>query len=244
MDNDQLYDNVNPRSEEVQEIMGRVPHWILRRGIALIFLIVLMLLVGSYFFHYPEKVTTEVHTVSSIPDVSFTSQASGQLVNILVHNGDTVSRNQLLAVIECVQEESNKRDSLFSSMDGVVNTPEYLETGMWISPNVTLLVVVPLQRGQMHAYGQLSAVDIIRVNIGQQVIIRPNGRTDYDKLRGVVRSVSSIPDKDGKYFFDIDIETASPQAYTLKGEMPATAEIIVNDKRIIESLLQPFFSFQ
>ncbi|MBC8620117.1 hypothetical protein H8788_20470, partial [Parabacteroides faecis] len=41
------------RSEEVQEVMGQIPAWIVRWGITLLFVVVLALLVGSYFFIYP-----------------------------------------------------------------------------------------------------------------------------------------------------------------------------------------------
>ena len=38
------------RSEEVQEVMGQIPAWIVRWGITILFIVVLVLLVGSYFF--------------------------------------------------------------------------------------------------------------------------------------------------------------------------------------------------
>ena len=38
------------RSEEVQEVMGQIPAWIVRWGITILFIVVLALLVGSYFF--------------------------------------------------------------------------------------------------------------------------------------------------------------------------------------------------
>ena len=42
------------RSEDVQEILGYVPRWIVRWGITVIFISILVLLVGSWFFRYPE----------------------------------------------------------------------------------------------------------------------------------------------------------------------------------------------
>ena len=48
------------RSEEVQEIMGTVPSWIIRWGITVLFGVVLSLFVGSYFFRLPEVVEAEM----------------------------------------------------------------------------------------------------------------------------------------------------------------------------------------
>ena len=41
---------VELRSEEVQELMGQVPAWIVRWGATLLFLIILLLLAGSACF--------------------------------------------------------------------------------------------------------------------------------------------------------------------------------------------------
>ena len=46
--------DIELRSEEVQEVMGQVPAWIVRWGITLLFLVVVALLVGSCFFKYPD----------------------------------------------------------------------------------------------------------------------------------------------------------------------------------------------
>jgi len=48
------------RSEAVQEIMGKMPPWIIRIGIYLIALLTAAALAGAWFFHYPEIVTVQV----------------------------------------------------------------------------------------------------------------------------------------------------------------------------------------
>jgi len=48
------------RSPAVQDIMGKMPHWIIRSGITFIALLTLGLLAGAWFFHYPEAVNTKV----------------------------------------------------------------------------------------------------------------------------------------------------------------------------------------
>jgi hypothetical protein len=53
------------RSEEVQEIMGRMPPWILRSGITLIALLVLGAFVGAWFFRYPEVIPARVVLMQS-----------------------------------------------------------------------------------------------------------------------------------------------------------------------------------
>lgn len=50
-------DEINLRSEEVQEIMGRIPSWIERWGITIIGLLLIVILAGAALFPYPETLT-------------------------------------------------------------------------------------------------------------------------------------------------------------------------------------------
>lgn len=50
-------DDINLRSEEVQEIMGRMPSWIERWGIMAIALMLGVILAGAAFFPYPDTLT-------------------------------------------------------------------------------------------------------------------------------------------------------------------------------------------
>lgn len=67
------------RSEEVQEVMGQIPSWIVRWGIGVLFLALLILLVGCYFFRYPDRVRTEMTLSSVRPVVEAVARQSGRL---------------------------------------------------------------------------------------------------------------------------------------------------------------------
>lgn len=64
MEKEHTYKEIELRSEEVQEVMNRVPAWILRSGITVLFVIVVALVAGSYWFKYPDVIAAEV-TVST-----------------------------------------------------------------------------------------------------------------------------------------------------------------------------------
>ena len=51
--------DIELRSEAVQEVMGHVPSWIVRWGITVLSLVVLMLVVGSFFFRYPAGIDAD-----------------------------------------------------------------------------------------------------------------------------------------------------------------------------------------
>lgn len=69
------------RSEAVQDVMGDVPPSILRWGISIIALVVLLLMVVSYFFKFPDKVSgTVTLTTEGICTVCMPAQGSGKVV--------------------------------------------------------------------------------------------------------------------------------------------------------------------
>lgn len=88
------------RSEEVQEVMGQIPAWIVRWGITLLFIVVLALLVGSYFFKYPDVITTEMTLTSRHPVAQIVARTSGKISKLYVTDGEKVKTGALLAIVQ------------------------------------------------------------------------------------------------------------------------------------------------
>lgn len=94
------YNALELRSEEVQDILTKVPHWMIRWGTVLIFAIILMLFFISWFVKYPDVVNTEIVITTNIPPEKIVSKSSGRIEAILVKNKAIVSKNTTLAIIE------------------------------------------------------------------------------------------------------------------------------------------------
>lgn len=88
------------RSEAVQEVMGMVPPWILRWGITLLFIIILTLLVGSFFFKYPDVIVAEMILTGKDPVAQVVGRTSGKINKLYVADGQEVHSGDWLAVIE------------------------------------------------------------------------------------------------------------------------------------------------
>jgi multidrug resistance efflux pump len=96
-------------SEEVHEIITAVPSWILRRGITLIFGILLTIVLVSAFIQYPDVIKTNLKVNSlNAPKAVFVKQ-TGKLLNLLATEGATVKQHQPLAFMEST---ANHRDVL------------------------------------------------------------------------------------------------------------------------------------
>jgi multidrug resistance efflux pump len=88
------------RSEEVQDILTRVPHWMIRWGTVLIFAIILMLFFVSWFIKYPDIVSTEIVITTTIPPEKLVARTSGKIEIILVQDKSIVKENTPLAIIQ------------------------------------------------------------------------------------------------------------------------------------------------
>lgn len=92
--------NIELRSEEVQEVMGEIPSWIIRSGISLLFIIVIALVIGSCFFRYPDVISTQMTLTSHEPVAPLVARTSGKICKLYVEDGEIVHSKQLLIVLE------------------------------------------------------------------------------------------------------------------------------------------------
>lgn len=100
----------NFHSEEAQEILGKIPSWIIRWGITLIFLIFLSIIIGCCFIKYPERVNGMVTMTTKNSPIDVVSKSSGDLEQILVSNGDSINSNVILGVMH---SNANYKDILY-----------------------------------------------------------------------------------------------------------------------------------
>lgn len=88
------------RSDEVQEIISAVPSWMIRWGITLIFGLIVMLIALSWFIKYPDIIFGNATLTTLEPPVKLVVKSSGKLTNILLTDGSTVEKNQVIAEME------------------------------------------------------------------------------------------------------------------------------------------------
>lgn len=96
----EILDKIELRSEEVQEILTKVPHWMIRYGNVVLLCLILLLLFISWFVKYPDVIPSDAVITTSIPPQKEYANASGKLDALLVEDNELVSINQPLAVIE------------------------------------------------------------------------------------------------------------------------------------------------
>ncbi len=88
------------RSEEFQEILGHVPHWIIRWGILVIFISVGILVAGSWIFKYPDIKRAPIIVTTENPPATLVAKVNGKIEKLFAGDNDSVVKDQHLALIE------------------------------------------------------------------------------------------------------------------------------------------------
>lgn len=88
------------RSEEVQEILNRIPNWIIRFGSFVILMLLLVVFFVSWLVKYPDVITAPIIITTNIPPEKLIAKTSGKIETILIQDKQHVIQNSPLAVIE------------------------------------------------------------------------------------------------------------------------------------------------
>lgn len=91
--------NDNIYSDEAQEILGRIPSWIVRWGITVIFAIFTLIIIGCCFIMFPERINGTITITTANSPLELISKGSGNIERIFTSNGDSVRRGDILGVI-------------------------------------------------------------------------------------------------------------------------------------------------
>ncbi len=92
-------EDIELRSEEVEEILTRPPRWMIRWGSVVVLLLLLLVLVFSYFIKYPDLVSTQIVITTQTPPEKLIARSSGRIEKIFVQNQEVVEPGTPLAVI-------------------------------------------------------------------------------------------------------------------------------------------------
>lgn len=111
-------ENINLRSDEVQEIMSHVPHWMIRSGISLMFLLIVVLIAIAWFVRYPDVIQGSVTVSTKQPPTRLVAKNSGELETLFFTDGATVQQGDVLATIgnSFSEEARNYLDAICSEI--------------------------------------------------------------------------------------------------------------------------------
>jgi multidrug efflux pump subunit AcrA (membrane-fusion protein) len=99
-------------SEPVMEIMGSPPGNILRWGTTVIFAVFILFFIFAWIIQYPDFVPSPVEITTETPPVTLVSKLNGKINHLYVGDKDSVTKDQVLAVMETAADFSEIRQLL------------------------------------------------------------------------------------------------------------------------------------
>ncbi|PRX57539.1 HlyD family secretion protein [Flagellimonas meridianipacifica] len=129
----------NERSDQVKEILGKTPNWMIQWGISLISGIVILLLLGTAVISYNDIIPAGIVITSKNPPVYLVGRTSGRLEQVLIAANEQVNKGQVLAEIEStarfqdiqyLKDQLNTRQAIVLELDTLKKVfPASLELG-------------------------------------------------------------------------------------------------------------------
>ncbi len=95
-----ILDNLELWSENVQDILTQPPHWMIRWGNSVIFIILIMILVMSWFIKYPEFIPAPIIVTSQNPPEKIEARISSRIEKILIKDHQSVKKNDVLMILQ------------------------------------------------------------------------------------------------------------------------------------------------
>jgi len=224
------------RSEEVQEILGLVPNWMIQYGNTLILFLVIGALLISYFIKYPDTITSEVILTTANPIENIRAGINGEFFEIKVKNRSNVHNNESLATLY----NNESRETLRSSINGQIHFVDFWEKRSNVQEGDLLFRIVPSNHGSIIGKIKIPANQAVKIEKGQRVKIHLSEQLNakYSIIEGIVHNISTMADETGnivvKARINEKLTTVNGKEVDFKPGITGTAEIIIEDLRLIE----------
>ena len=88
------------RAEEVQEILGTPPSWLVRWGSVVIFFCLAVMVGVSALVRYPDVVGAPIEITTAIRPVDVVAQTDGYLEKLFIKDNDRVAQNAVLGLLQ------------------------------------------------------------------------------------------------------------------------------------------------
>ena len=132
------------RSDEVQEVMNKISPWIIRSGITALFFIVIILFIGCYLFKYPDVLQADITVTTENPPTYVLARVSGRLDTLYVGNHQKVSKGTFLG---CIINPAVTNDVLWLMQ----NLQDWQRRGYSLNEGKIIFETATLQLGDIQA---------------------------------------------------------------------------------------------
>jgi len=116
--------------EEISDLIGNAPSWLLRSGISMVALVFLTVLGIGYFIKYPDKIQGTGTLTSLSPPIELMSRSDGYIDTILVKDNQVAKKDQVILYVNNTTnpEQIEELTEWISEYEKIENPRNYLDT--------------------------------------------------------------------------------------------------------------------
>lgn len=96
------------RSDEVQEILSSIPHWLIRWGITVVFGLVVLLLFLSWFIKYPDTINGKVTLTTEKPVIRLVAKQPGIIQDLKYSDNSVINQGDNILTISSQLSQEGK----------------------------------------------------------------------------------------------------------------------------------------
>lgn len=224
-------------TDEMQEIIGAPPSWLLRWGITVFFSILVLILGLSELIRYPDIVKTQLKIRSLNLPQPVAVKMPGKLIKLLVQNNQVVKEGQALAIVGSV----NDSVILTAPQSGKLSYGGIIHEGQKLSPNQSIFYIT-INNTDFFGEMLIPQGSMGKVKDGQEVMIKLQRYPyqEYGMLHGTIKYITQNASEDSGYVAEVDFKTKNltdmHKPLELKQGIMADAEIITQNSSLFKRL--------
>ncbi len=233
--------HIPERSDEIQEIIGYVPHWVIRWGVSVIFITLSIILMTSFMVQYPDTLTgkalinareqpQKVTWFTTDPKITYHPQVK-DAQNVTI--GDTLVM------------EHNHNNSVQTPLIAKVTGRTYLLKGIENNPKAWMLLVVP-KVVNFEVQLKLPLFGAGKVKKEQRVLVKLDAYPfdEFGFLEGEISEI--VPVAIDNYYranvkLNNGLQTNTGKILPIQSLLQGTAEIMLDDKKISNRIFGTLF---
>jgi hypothetical protein len=228
-------DKESKHTEDIQEIITKVPSWIVRWGIALIFSTIFIIVAISILVPYPNTVNATLKLKSIGYTVPVIADTPGHIIKVFVKQDMIVKKGQPL--LEIRKDTDQKPYIIKAPRDGRVGFSTVVQANTVIDSKQEIFKIHPLNE-QFFGVMRIPKTNINDIKIGQDVLIKQAGASlgNTDVIKG---KVDFVPDEPVNNQFIVKVVFTNPVDYrkrNLKGWMDFEGQIITKKSNLFLKL--------
>ena len=233
--------HIPDRSDEIQEIIGYVPHWVIRWGVSVIFITLSIILITSFMVQYPDTLTGKALINAREQPQKITWYTTDP--KITYHPKVKDAQNVMIG--DTLVMENNHKNDIQTPVTAKVTGRTYLLKGIENNPKAWMLLVVP-KVVNFEVQLKLPVYGAGKVKKGQRVLVRLDAypHEEFGFLEGEISEMVPVA-IDNYYRANVKLtnglQTNTGKTLPIQPLLQGLAEIMLDDKKLSNRIFGTLF---